>query len=114
LNLTSSCGTGWPNIYESVGTRCWKRSARNIGLTHFVLGDYVEALPYVQRAYRAVTPIEQQAQIGISAMDYSIVARCVEAHILWHRGLLDQNSNSGWRSSRQLSAVPHLTQVSFP
>jgi len=65
-----------------------------IGLTHYFLGEYADALPCVQRAYRDVTPIEQQVQIGRSGMDYSILARSVEAHILWHRGLLDQSAQA--------------------
>ena len=61
-----------------------------IGLSRYFLGEYAEALPHVRRAYHAITPIGRRTQIARSGMDYSILARCVEAQILWHHGLLDQ------------------------
>ena len=65
-----------------------------IGLTHFALGEYAEALPYIKLAYRGVTSVEQRARIGRYGTDYSILARSLEAHILWHHGLLDQSAQA--------------------
>ncbi len=63
-----------------------------IGLTLFFTGEYATALPHLHRAYRRITANDRRAQIVRSGMDYSILARCIEAQIFWLQGLLDQSA----------------------
>ena len=54
-----------------------------IGCSLYFFGEYAQALTYFRRA-----------QIVRSGMDYTIMARCFSAHILWLQGLLDQSARS--------------------
>jgi predicted ATPase/DNA-binding winged helix-turn-helix (wHTH) protein len=61
-----------------------------ISLTVFFLGEYAEACTYARRARDGITSVVRRAQIVRSGMDYSILARCIEAQVLWLRGSVDQ------------------------
>ena len=61
-------------------------------VTLFFLGEYTQALTYALRGHRSVMPVERQAQIIRSGMDYSIMAGCFAAEILRLQGLLDQSA----------------------
>ncbi|HEX3349721.1 MAG TPA: winged helix-turn-helix domain-containing protein [Acetobacteraceae bacterium] len=64
------------------------------GLALFFLGKFTEALPNLRAAYSSITPVGRRAQIVRSGMDYSILARCVEAHILWLHGTFDRSAQA--------------------
>jgi len=65
-----------------------------IGCSLYFLGQYAEALTYLGQASARITPAQRHAQILRSGMDYSIMARCFAAHILWLQGLLEQSARS--------------------
>ena len=65
-----------------------------IGFSLFSLGEYAEALIRSQRVHRLMTPGEKRTQIVRSGMDYSILARCIVAQVLWLQGLLDQSAQA--------------------
>jgi predicted ATPase/DNA-binding winged helix-turn-helix (wHTH) protein len=65
-----------------------------IGASLFYLGQYAAASIYAERAHHRATPMARRAQIVHSGMDYSILARCVTAQILWLQGLPDQSAKA--------------------
>jgi predicted ATPase/DNA-binding winged helix-turn-helix (wHTH) protein len=61
-----------------------------IGITLCFLGEYPDALAYCRHSYRGVAFEVRHAQTVRSGMDYTILARCIEVHILWIGGHYDQ------------------------
>jgi predicted ATPase/DNA-binding winged helix-turn-helix (wHTH) protein len=84
-----------------------------LGGSLFLLGDYVKALTYAQRALRRITPVLRRADIARSGIDHSIWARGIVAHVLCLQGLLDQSAQTSLDLLADAQAGAHPVTLGF-
>jgi predicted ATPase/DNA-binding winged helix-turn-helix (wHTH) protein len=78
-----------------------------LGTSLYFLGEIAEALMYARQAQQRATSEVRRAHILRFGMDHSTGARCVVAHALWARGLVDQSAKAAREVVADAQAMAH-------